>query len=81
MLTIVEKSSECNRMNYGKKKQQKEPKNDYTLLMFSLMDFYPSISEKLQMLSLDYARQFTKVSDEDLEIITQAKKSLLFNNN
>ena len=43
--------------------------------------FYPSISEALLTLSLDYAKQFTTVSDEDDEIILHSGKTLLFNDN
>ena len=51
----------------------KKNKNDNMLLMFGIVDFYPSMSETLLMLSLDHAKQFTEVSDEDLDIITHAK--------
>ena len=58
-----------------------EDKSQHTFLIFDIVDFYPSISEALLKLSLDYARQFTTVSDEDVEIIMHSRKTLLFNNN
>ena len=58
-----------------------EDKSQHTFLIFDIVDFYPSISEALLKLSLDYARQFATVSDEDVEIIMHSRKTLLFNNN
>ena len=46
-----------------------------------MVDFYRSISEALLTLSMDYAKQFITVSDEDEEIILHSRKTLLFNNN
>ena len=56
-------------------------KSQCTFLIFDIADFYPSISEALLTLSLDYAKQFTTVSDEDEEIILHSRKTLLFNDN
>ena len=56
-------------------------KSQCTFLIFDIVDFYPSISEALLTLSLDYAKQFTTVSDEDEEIILHSRKTLLFNGN
>ena len=58
-----------------------QDKNQCTFLVFDIVDFYPSISESLLALSLDYARQFTTVSDEDEEIILHSRKTFLFNDN
>ena len=58
-----------------------EDKSQHTFLIFDIVDFYPSISEALLKLSLDYARQFTTISDEDIEIIMHSRKTLLFSNN
>ena len=56
-------------------------KSQCTFLIFDIVDFYPSISEALLRLSLDYTKQFTTVSDEDEEIILHSRKILLFNDN
>ena len=56
-------------------------KSQCTFLIFDIVDFYPSISEVLLTLSLDYAKQFTTISDEDEEIILHSRKTLLFNDN
>ena len=58
-----------------------EDKSQHTFLIFDIVDFYPSISAALLKLSLDCARQFATVSDEDVEIIMHSRKTLLFNNN
>lgn len=56
-------------------------KSQNTFLIFDIVDFYPSISEDLLKLSLDYASKFTTVSDEDVEILMHSRKTLPFNNN
>ena len=56
-------------------------KSQCTFLIFDIVDFYPSISQALLTLSLDYARRFTTVSDEDEEIILHSRKTLLFKDN
>ena len=56
-------------------------KKKHSFLIFDIVDFYPSISEHLLKLSLTYAMQFTTVSDEDIEINTHSRKTLLFDKN
>ena len=41
----------------------------------------PSISEKLLRLSLEYAKQRTTVSEQEVEIIMHSRKTLLFDKN
>ena len=41
-------------------------------------NFYPSISSNLFKESIEFARQFIYISDDDLSIIMQARKSVLF---
>lgn len=53
-------------------------KNQHTFISFDVCDFYPSITEELMTKALDYAAKHTNISTEDREIITHAKKSLLF---
>ena len=45
---------------------------------FDICEFYPSISEELLTNALDFARQFTDISDEEKAIILHSRKSLLF---
>ena len=42
------------------------------------VDFYPSITESLLDQSIDWATQFTAITDSDTRIIKHARKSLLF---
>ena len=55
-------------------------KNRHTFLSFDIVDFYPSISEKLLDDAIDWGKQFTTISDDDIRIIRHARKSLLFSN-
>ena len=49
--------------------------------MFDIVDFYPSINVNLLAQALSYAKKFVDISDEDIEVIMHARKSLLFENN
>ena len=53
-------------------------KNKYTFFIFDIVDFYPSISEQLLGLAVNFARTKTRIEDSDIEIIFHARKSLLF---
>ena len=55
-------------------------KNRYTCAIFDIKDFSSSISEKLLTNVLNFAKETTDVSREDLQIMYQAWKSLLFSN-
>ena len=44
------------------------------------MDFYPSISQYLLEIALDFASEFTPISDEERNIIIKAKNSILYAN-
>ena len=52
----------------------------YVFIQFDVVDFYPSITEKLLNKALEYAKQYIHISDEDHKIIFQARRSFLFNN-
>ena len=60
--------------------QNLENKNSLTFIQFDIVEFYPSISEALLKNALNYAKNFEKVSVEDIKIILQTKKTLLFHN-
>ena len=49
-------------------------------LKFDIAEFYPSISKKVLIKSIKFAREFTEISEEEEEIIIHAKEALLFNN-
>ena len=53
-------------------------KKTLSLIYFDVENFYPSISSNLFRESIEFARQFIHISDDDLSIIMQARKTLLF---
>ena len=44
-----------------------------------MTEFYPSISENLLNISMEYAKSFTKIEGNAINVIKVARKSLLFN--
>ena len=54
-------------------------KERHNFISFDIVDFYPSISEKLLDQALSSASNLTTISDNDILIIKHARKSLLFN--
>ena len=44
-----------------------------------VVDFYPSISEKLLKDSIKYAEKYVEISDEDKELFLHVRKSYLVN--
>ena len=54
-------------------------KERHSFISFDIVDFYPSISEKLLDQALSWASNLTTISDNDILIIKHARKSLLFN--
>ena len=50
-------------------------KDKHSFSVFDIVDFYPSISEALLKSSLEYAKQHTTISDEDVEIIMHSRKN------
>ena len=49
-----------------------------TCTCFDIVEFYLSITERLLKSALDFAKQHTEISDDDINIIYHAKKSLFF---
>ena len=54
-------------------------KERHSFISFDIVEFYPSISEKLLDQALSWASNLTTLSDNDILIIKHATKSLLFN--
>ena len=54
-------------------------KSQARLLKFDICNFYPSITEDLLLKAIDFARQFTEVTPETINIIMHCRKCLLFN--
>ena len=55
-------------------------KTKHSFISFDIIDFYPSISEKLLDQALSWASNLASISNEDISIIKHARKSLLFSN-
>ena len=60
-------------------KQLKNKKN-LSFFVFDVINYYPSITLELLMKALTWAKQFVDISDEEIEIIVETKKSILFMN-
>ena len=56
-----------------------ENKERLSFMIFDIESFYPSISENLFIKAIQFARQITEITDEDMNLIIQARKTLLFN--
>ena len=58
-----------------------ENKSRHVFISFDIVDFYPSISEELLDQAIVWAKQLTTISNDDINIIKHARKSLLFSKN
>ena len=55
-----------------------ERKEQCVFISFDIMEFYPLITQDLLNKALDFASQYTTISEQDREIISHARKSMLF---
>ena len=53
-------------------------KQKHTFITFDIVNFYPSITEALLLKSINFAKQYIHIPDDDVNIIMHARKSLLF---
>ena len=56
-----------------------ENKERLSFMVFDMESFYPSISENLLLKAIQFANQITEINDEDINLIFQATKTLLYN--
>ena len=49
-------------------------------IQLDIVEFYPSISENILDATINFAKQYTDISDENLRIAKHCRKSLLYNN-
>ncbi|PFX30127.1 Deleted in malignant brain tumors 1 protein [Stylophora pistillata] len=54
-------------------------KYKHSFTVFDIDNFYPSVTETLLLEAINYAKIFTTITDQDLNIIMHCRKSLLFN--
>ena len=57
-----------------------ENKSQCFFIQLDIVEFYPSISENILDNAINFAKQYTDISDENLRIIKHCRKSLLYNN-
>ena len=55
-------------------------KQEHSFASFDIDSFYPSITETLLSKAISYAKNYTTISDRDIDIIMHCRKSLLFDN-
>ena len=48
------------------------------MIKFDIVDFYPSITEKLLDNSLTFAKTHTTISDQEINVFKHSRKALLF---
>ena len=56
-----------------------ESKERLSFMVFDIEIFYPTISENLFIKAIQFAKQMTEIFGEDINLIMQARKTLLFN--
>ena len=61
--------------------KQYSKKSNCKFIQFDVCNFYPSISQSLLNDSITFAQNYCKISNDELDIIMQARKSLLFSAN
>ena len=50
-----------------------EEKDRHTFLSFDIVEFYPSISEKLLLDALNFAQQHVEITDDVMEVILHSR--------
>ena len=56
-----------------------ESKERLSFMLFDIKIFYRTISENLFIKAIQFAKQMTEIFGEDINLIMQARKTLLFN--
>ena len=56
-----------------------ENKNKYNFIVFDVVNFYPSITEKLLKKTLQWVIKYTTISDFDMKMINLSRESYSFN--
>ena len=57
-----------------------ENKRDVAFIEHDIENFYPSITVELLYKSIQFAKEITSIPDEDVDIIMQSRKTILFHN-
>ena len=51
------------------------------LVKFDILSFYPSITRKVLMKAINWAKEFTEIKDIEIATILNARNTFLFKNN
>ena len=54
-----------------------ENKERLSFIVFDIKNFYPSISENLFIKAIQSAKQITEITDEDINLTMQARKTFI----
>ena len=57
-----------------------ENKRDVSFIQVDIGNFYPYITMELLYKSIQFAKEVTSISDKDLDIVKQSRKTFLFHN-
>ena len=55
-------------------------KSKATFIQFDIIDFYPFVSKKVLIDSINYAKNYVEITDEQYQIILPHRKIVLKNN-
>ena len=53
--------------------------NSTTFIQFDIIDFYRSISKELLINSIKFAKKYTNITENELDIILARRRSILIN--
>ena len=56
-------------------------KGNFIFIQFDIEEFYPSITKYLLLKAIEHAKLHTSITEQELDIILLARKSLLFSKN
>ena len=70
----MEKRIRCNQVVHQPNTQK------HSFAWFDIDNFYPSITESLLSKAVSFAKNYTSISDKDIDVIMHCRKLLLFDN-
>ena len=55
-----------------------ESKDQRTFVVFDIVEYYPSITEQLLTSAIEFAKQYSNISQQEVDMVLHARRSLLF---
>ena len=55
-----------------------ENKENMSFIIFDVEKFYPSISKELLLSSLQWSRNYTEITDEEIDVILAARRAFVY---